>query len=460
MAKIISKYRFNYSFLFWFIFLTLTFIFFPGNNSFASNQVVLEWTPNSESDLAGYMVFCREEDQSYDYANSSWEGVENHCTIYDLDETKTYCFVARAYDTEGFESGDSDEVCHIPTVMPDNQPPMAEVTIEAEDMSIKTTGGPTTGGWNIWSNGNIADDVNFSMEGTYTLEVTAKGNFAGGAWPIMEVWIDQTVVETFTVDSSSWAVYTIEVYVTSGTHEVAVAFTNDYYIPPQDRNLYVDKVTITEAGGNLSPKASIFADGTGGIAPLSVYFDGSGSYDPDGTVSSYNWDFGDGTKDYEMTVNHTFDDPGLYTVTLTVTDDQGATGSDTIQIAANSGSGAELEIEAEDMSIKTTGGPTTGGWNIWSNGNIADDVNFSMEGTYTLEVTAKGNFAGGAWPIMEVWIDQTVVETFTVDSSSWAVYTIEVYVTSGTHEVAVAFTNDYYKPPQDRNLYVDKVTIK
>jgi len=125
MAQKTSKYRFNYSFLFCFIFSALTFIFFPGYNSFASTQVVLEWTPNSESDLAGYKVFCREEGQSYGYSNPSWEGTDTYCTIYDLDETKTYCFVARAYNTEGFESGDSDEVCHMPTVMPDNQPPIA-----------------------------------------------------------------------------------------------------------------------------------------------------------------------------------------------------------------------------------------------------------------------------------------------------------------------------------------------
>jgi PKD repeat protein len=125
MAKIISKYRFNYSFLFWFIFSTLTFIFFPGYNSFASTQVQLEWSPNSEDDLDGYKVFCREEGQSYDYSNPSWKGTETYCTIYDLDETKTYCFVARAYDIEEFESGDSDEVCHMPTVIPENQPPIA-----------------------------------------------------------------------------------------------------------------------------------------------------------------------------------------------------------------------------------------------------------------------------------------------------------------------------------------------
>jgi PKD repeat protein len=125
VAKKISKYRFHYSFLFWFIFSTLTLIFFPAYDASASTEVVLEWTPNSEPDLAGYKVFCREEGQAYNYTNASWSGTDNYCTIYDLDENKTYCFVARAYDRKGLESGDSDEVCHIPTVTPDNQPPVA-----------------------------------------------------------------------------------------------------------------------------------------------------------------------------------------------------------------------------------------------------------------------------------------------------------------------------------------------
>jgi PKD repeat protein len=120
-----SKYTFNYGIIFWFVLSASTLIFFPVYDAFASTEVVLEWTPNSESDLVGYKVFCREEGQSYDYTNASWSGEDNYCTIYDLDETKTYCFVARAYDTEGFESDDSDEVCHLLTVIPDNQPPIA-----------------------------------------------------------------------------------------------------------------------------------------------------------------------------------------------------------------------------------------------------------------------------------------------------------------------------------------------
>jgi hypothetical protein len=86
-------------------------------------------------------------------------------------------------------------------------------------------------------------------------------------------------------------------------------------------------------------------------------------------------------------------------------------------------------------------------------------VDFPTGGTYTFEVRARGSYAGEAWPIMEVRIDQNEVGTVTVDTSSWAVYTIQAYVSSGTHEVAIAFTNDYYRRRQDRNLYVDNVTI-
>jgi PKD repeat protein len=143
----ISKYTFNYGIVFWLVLSTSALIFFPAYDASASTEVVLEWTPNSEPDLAGYKVFSREDGKSYDYTNASWSGTDNYCTIYDLDETKTYCFVARAFDSEGFESGDSEEVCHIPTVIPDNQPPMANAgpdQIVDEGRSVTLNGANST----------------------------------------------------------------------------------------------------------------------------------------------------------------------------------------------------------------------------------------------------------------------------------------------------------------------------
>ena len=54
-------------------------------------------------------------------------------------------------------------------------------------------------------------------------------------------------------------------------------------------------------------------------------FDSTGSYDPDGKIISYIWDFGDGEKGKGATPVHTFRNPGTYTVRLTVIDDSKTT---------------------------------------------------------------------------------------------------------------------------------------
>ncbi|HLU53056.1 MAG TPA: PKD domain-containing protein, partial [Acidimicrobiia bacterium] len=65
---------------------------------------------------------------------------------------------------------------------------------------------------------------------------------------------------------------------------------------------------------------------------LECVFDGSGSSDPDGSIVSYEWDFGDGNADTGESVTHVYDEPGDYTVTLTVTDDDGDTDTATQEV--------------------------------------------------------------------------------------------------------------------------------
>jgi len=61
-------------------------------------------------------------------------------------------------------------------------------------------------------------------------------------------------------------------------------------------------------------------------------FDASGSYDIDGEIASYVWDFGDNTTSEGILTEHTYSAPGLYTVTLTVTDDDGAIAKEMLMV--------------------------------------------------------------------------------------------------------------------------------
>lgn len=74
---------------------------------------------------------------------------------------------------------------------------------------------------------------------------------------------------------------------------------------------------------NGTPVPSFFASPSAPHERESVSFDGSASMDPDGIITSYVWNFGDGATGTGKTTSHTYDLAGAYLATLTVTDDQG-----------------------------------------------------------------------------------------------------------------------------------------
>jgi len=85
-----------------------------------------------------------------------------------------------------------------------------------------------------------------------------------------------------------------------------------------------DEVVITV--GNEHPVAVIGISAKSGSVPLMVTFDGSRSFDPDGTALTYSWDFGDGTTGASKTTSHTYEEEGTYDISLVVTDMHGASG--------------------------------------------------------------------------------------------------------------------------------------
>ncbi len=76
------------------------------------------------------------------------------------------------------------------------------------------------------------------------------------------------------------------------------------------------------------PLADFTATPTSGQVPLTVQFTDQ-SIDIDGTVVSWSWDFGDSTTSTDQNPSHTYETYGIYTVSLTVTDNNGNTSSET-----------------------------------------------------------------------------------------------------------------------------------
>jgi glucose/arabinose dehydrogenase len=112
----------------------------------------------------------------------------------------------------------------------------------------------------------------------------------------------------------------------------------DLEVTPQGDLLYIDQGADTVQRiryTNNAPTAVATANVTSGAAPLAVTFDGSGSTDVEGNTLSYAWDLdGDNLLDDSTAAKPTFNytTPGTYTVTLKVTDSEGAFGNATVTI--------------------------------------------------------------------------------------------------------------------------------
>lgn len=116
-------------------------------------------------------------------------------------------------------------------------------------------------------------------------------------------------------------------YETTGAFLVTCTLTDDG--TPQKQGQ--DHITIY-CGVNRPPVAVAKSDVTYGVYPLTVQFDGTDSYDPDGFITSYSWDFGTGDNSNEPSPQYTFNDPGEYVVILMVTDDNDPPAGDSDQL--------------------------------------------------------------------------------------------------------------------------------
>ena len=146
----------------------------------------------------------------------------------------------------------------------------------------------------------------------------------------MKLYVDgQSVVSNSTVNAQSYTGY----WRVGGDNLTGRASrpTSDYFAGNIDEVAVYPRVLSTsevqthfsKAGGvlpNVPPTANFTSTAVGKNAT----FDGSGSSDSDGTVASYAWDFGDGTTGTGVSPTHHFAIPGDHSVTLTVTDNSGA----------------------------------------------------------------------------------------------------------------------------------------
>ncbi|HVL49378.1 MAG TPA: PKD domain-containing protein [Candidatus Thermoplasmatota archaeon] len=241
---------------------------------------------------------------------------------------------------------------------------------------------------------------------------------------------------------------------TPGPHTVVLTVTDE---------LGASAKATVEVRAQSSPSAR-FTVSTSGLV---VTADASGSSDPDGDPLAFAWDFGDGSRATGPRASHAYVEAGTYSIRLTVTDGRGGSSTAVAEVTLKKPAETPLQKrEAEAFASKPVGGRITdagasGGaaWNVWSNGAIGDKLSAMDAGVYRFSIRARGEPAGGVWPIMELKLEGQVVGRWTVDSATWRDYEVPVVLGRWSTAFEVAFTNDGRRPGEDRNLHVDSVSL-
>ena len=171
----------------------------------------------------------------------------------------------------------------------------------------------------------------------------------------------------------------------------------------------------------LAPRGQPVASFTGECTGAACRFDSSGSFDPDGAIASYEWNFGDGTTASGPSPDHEFATGSTYSVTLTVTDTDGLRDATSTTFAANTGPLASFTVRCN--------GPA-----CTFDGSESSDLDGTVSAYYW--AFGDGTFFGGDYPYPQAG------PPFVTHSYATGTFTATLYVrdNGGTYSATTART--------------------
>ena len=235
------------------------------------------------------------------------------------------------------------------------------------------------------------------------------------------------------------------------------------------------RLCLLPTGGNTPPVASFTASPSTTTIGSPIAFSAAASSDPGGSITNYAWNFGNGTTGNGVSVSKSYAAAGVYTVTLTVTDNGGLTASTTRTVtiaAANQPPVANFTATPSPTTVGTPiafsaaassdpdGTITTYAWNFGdgtTGSGVSTSKSYAVAGTFTvrLTVTDNGGLTGTTTAavtinpvggVTTVWVEDALPlgaiaggsETFNWISANPAPYSGTLAhqsgVTGGTHQ--------------------------
>ncbi|MFN4180940.1 MAG: carbohydrate-binding domain-containing protein, partial [Armatimonadota bacterium] len=286
----------------------------------------------------------------------------------------------------------------------------------------------------FWANSRAHWQVNFPATGKYYFAMMARGTPVEGVYPTAEIYLDGEKVGVMSISSEKPQLFSCSIFAKAGMRRLTIAFVNDAYRPPEDRNLWVDYFLIVpvkkevEAEALTSPPALV-------VVPL-----GKGKL----ILCSIRWDeAGRNGRKAQRFISSLLTALGAkfrYHANISVIEAEQMTPQPNLQW---------FRRETDHIYMGT-------------NGYVEMTVKIVKSGRYRIGIWAKGTAMKGIYPIVSLELGDKTLGQVECKSDDWSVHFITAELPQGTYPLRLRFINDSYDPRlgEDRNLWVDKIEFE
>ncbi len=273
--------------------------------------------------------------------------------------------------------------------------------------------------------GQASWKLQLSRSGRHLLGLRARGTPLAGQFPVAEVRLDGQPVGRVYVCSRQTRLYVLPFRATAGAHELTVRFVNDKSSPTEDRNLFVDSLVVAPDTGQLrwqpltDPPTLVRVPVRRG----------------DVWLCGIRWE-------------------NVRKARRLVSSLLGVLGARRRPAAARDVLEAEwLQPGQKQAWFRRASDHVY----LGSNGFVEGQVDVVQAGHYRVLLWAKGTPAGGAYPEVVLEWNGRPLARFHCASDDWAPQQAEVDLPRGRATVRLRFVNDLFEPPQDRNVWLDRL---
>lgn len=288
------------------------------------------------------------------------------------------------------------------------------------------------GGISLATNGQATWPITLDTSGPYLLGIVAGGTPCEGIYPLVEARLDGKRLGFIPVAQREPRGYSVLFDGMAGGHEVNIAFVNDKTSCDEDRNLFVQRVIMAPCTA-----ANQFEALTAPPALVQVPI-GKGRL----VLNAVRWeDAASNALKARRFITSLLGELGAsFHAQRTVSAVEAET------LAPNPGI-SHFSRESDHVRMGSIG-------------SVEGKVRVATSGRYRIGIWAGGSSAQGTYPIVVVTLDGDELGRVECAGPEWSEFAFTTVLPEGEGVLRLAFINDYYDPPDDRNLWIDRVEFE